>query len=401
MALYSGKPTQISHSGGRNASTTVFQTNLPTFAEDVIPEHYVHQNVQTPFMATAGRRTVNSTYHEWIMSRIPDNSWATTFAFGDTEFTSFVSDVYDEGAKFYSTRAGNYVTKLHRGWSVSDDEDTQMEYGVASTYDKREFEEAVAFMLDWERTLIFNRPASAGSTPGDALLLATASQASIGSGGVRRNLGLAGWASDCGRTPTSNVTINGTVIPGDSSATNPDGFTSTYYAGSGSDISRPELIQNILMPYWNRGGQLSRAFCYVGSRVKNVLDQLSTIYSGSGATLTAAHLNERSIAARDGVVIDYVDVYNSTWGDMFIIKTHLFANEGTMTNWVDGSAISLTPSKSMLIWEPNYVDVAVKIPFKTEELPRTGTFRSGVHHATLGVIVGNPRCLAFAHNIAA
>jgi hypothetical protein len=377
--------------------------NNPTYREEIAPEVAYLQNVQTPLLSTLGRESVQNQYYENVMGRIPDDSWDTTDTLtAKKEATSWVAQ--NNNTTEYRIRAGNYTSIQDARFFVSDSERGQDEVGVGDEYDQRSWEKLIGLTKFWEAHLVWSRSAThtvvPNNKPGEVMFQSSPYEPDGSTGDARTTHGIMAYAFDLGRTPTSDVAINGSVIPGDTSALIRDGFTSTYYDGSSTDITRENLIEKIVQPYWEKGGQSSHALTFVGSSVKNVMDKFGTIYSGSGSTLTASHLNERNVAAELHHLHDMVDIFTFTWGDLYVIKSHLFANPGTYANY-GNSGVSITPSKSMLMFEPRYVKLAVRRAMKTIHLPKTGDFSAGVHVGEMGIQVLNPRALALGVNIAA
>jgi len=252
MALYAGTPTQISGSGGRNSTISGASNNNPTYRETVLPEIAYVQNVQTPVLATTGRMTVQNSYYEYVMGRVPDDSWNVTKTLtADAEAASWVAEDIDEPLNRYRIRAGNYTSIKHRRFMVTDSERTQDEIGVGDEYDQRSWEELMALTLDWEGHIVWSRStaptAATSNKPGEYMYQSTPYDpgAVIGAR-ARVTHGLVAHAFDLGRTPTSAVNLNGTIITPDTSATVKDGWTSTYYNGAGVDLTRDNLISQIM-----------------------------------------------------------------------------------------------------------------------------------------------------------
>ena len=373
MAVYSGTAMSTLHSGNVDAGAG-YQV---THAEQVLPEiAYVH-GVETPFLATIGRGTAHNRVFDFILGQIDEDRPLPVTA-GSVEFKDW-SNLGTDSASRYRLRGHNYTMIHERFVGVSDSQRTTREFGVPDEYTHQLWETAISFGMDWEHFMLWTR-ATAG-VPG-----------AINAGTGQQTAGAVQFAYDTGVTATP--TIAGTEYPAY--------WSSTYYKGTGNDITRDELVANVLQPFWEKGGELDRALAFVGTKVKNVISQFSHLHSGSGPTLSATPLNERSIPAGLHKIVDKVDVYEGDWGRLFVVKNRNMANSSTYSNFgPSGSQNDITPNTSMLLFEPQFFELMVKEAVTAYDLPKLGHGQGGVIVGEMGLACRNPRATAIAYDIAA
>lgn len=372
MAGYTGTAMSTFHSGNDDAGAG-YQV---THAERVLPEiAYVH-GVETPLLATIGRDTAHNRVFDFILGQIDDDKpFPVT---GSVEFKDWTA-LGTDSASQYRLRGHNYTMIKERFVGVSDSQRTTKEFGVADEYDHQLWESGISFGMDWEHAMIWSR-----ALPGVA--------GAINAGTAQTTAGLLQFAYDTGVTATP--TIAGTEYPAY--------WSSTYYKGTGNDITRPELVAKVMQPFWEKGGELDHALAFVGTKVKNVISQFSHIHSGSGASLSASPLNDRSIPANLHKIIDKVDVYEGDWGRLFVVKNRNMANSSAYSNYgPGGSQNDVTPNTSMLLFEPRFVDLVVKQAVTSYDLPKLGHGQGGVIVGEMGLACRNPRATAIAYDIAA
>lgn len=375
MAGYVGTAMSSFHTGGQIG---VAGTNAPTFREHVLPERAYVQGIETPVLATIGREWAGSVKFEMIFDKI-DLQYNTN---ADVEFKDWTA-VGTQAGDLFGIRAWNYTMIHSRPVAVSDSERTQGEYGVPDEYYHQKWKQALGVGVDFEHRIIWSRVAAG---VGDA----------IDAGTPRKTHGIVAWAYDTGRV-AGNITI-----PTTGGSTIPDFYSSTYFQGTNQDITRPQLISKIMQPFWSKGGELERSLAFVGPKVKNVIDEYSMIYSGSGATLSATPLNERPIPPELATIIHKLDIYQGTWGTLYVVKNRNMDAAGVQTAFgPSGQQSNIDPTTSMFIFMPRYCALAVKQPITAVDLPKLGHGTVGRIVGELGLYMRNPRALAFAHDIAA
>lgn len=180
------------------------------------------------------------------------------------------------------------------------------------------------------------------------------------------------------------------------------------FAYFGSDLTRTELFDLMLSPAWGKGMNIQGAVALCGVRVKRIISNFATVYSGSGATQTAAMLNDRNIGVDAKLLSDTIDVYESDLGKIYVNldrymngSEHLIANGGSArtntsligwhdTDWSKNRSFYIQPNASLFIIEPEFFKIGLLRGLTHEPLAKTGDSNEGMLLMEYGLKCLNP-----------
>lgn len=367
MAGYATTFNTTFTSGRRDSLTN----NFPTYREDVAPEPAYMQGIETPISETVTSKPAGSKDFECLMDDIPDQK--TTVLTGEVQFADWTTGHAVTAGR---VRCRSSTQIRSRKFAVADSEMTQDEYGIGNEYDQANWKQLQALGLDMEMIALWN-------------------ELEFNNAGVSTTHGLIPWALDTSAAGTINLgTIGGAPT---SNNQIPDPFKATVYAGS-APLTKITLRDNIMQPAWSKGFKWAQALTFVGPRVRNAWSGFSHVFNGSGATLSASPLNSREIPASLMKIIDNVDIYHGPWGIVYVTNHRKLDSDTAIAN-VGAANVSITPSKALLAYDPDYVSFRFKRKPRTYHLPRLGDGAAGVTLVEFGVEVRNPRALVFAYDI--
>ena len=366
---YTGTPFQTLASGLRTGGGLT--SNFPTYREQIFDRIAYVQGIETPNLNVLQREDVWNTLYSFVMGQIRFDR------------TSIPADVEGKQHTELGDQSGNARLRAWNGIhihskdiAVSDVQRNMREVGVPDEYQHQAWEQMLALAVEFENILLWSRyqagSESTYSPTGDA----------------PQTHGLYAWAYDTGTTGAT-VSIAGQDIP--------DFYSATHYQGTGANMTRTQFNENLLQPAWEKGMEIDKSLCFVGTKVKNVMSQYAMIYNGSGATLTATPLNERGIPASAMRLVDKLDIYEGDWGRVFVIKNRNMANSTPFSGFGTGVA----PNKAILAYEPRYMGIAVFEGFNHVPLAKLGSTSQGYCEAILGTICRNPRAMFSGDNLAA
>ena len=373
MATYTGTPFQTYASGGRTGGGLT--TNEPSYREKILNALAYVNGIETPLLNVLAREYERNTLYSWIMGNI-------TF-----DRTTIPADV--EGK--LHTALGDQSTRARvRAWNgihihskdvvVTDIQRHMDEVGVPDEYQHQVWEQMLSMMVEFENILMWS--AYVSGTEGTFAAPGTAP----------RTHGLAPWAIWTGKTG-GTVTIAGQEIPNE--------YSAIYHLGAGTDMTRRQLNDNLLEPFWAQGGEIDHSLCFVGTKVKSVISQYAMIYNGSGATLSSTPLNDRNIPAQAARLVDKLDIYEGDWGRLFVIKNRNMSNPTLPEYTSPGGNITIDPTKSMVGFEPRYAAINVFEAPNHVPLAKLGSTSQGYVEAVMGIIQRNPRSMFFGSALAA
>lgn len=180
------------------------------------------------------------------------------------------------------------------------------------------------------------------------------------------------------------------------------------YAHFGSDLTRTELFDYMLSPAWGKGMNIQGAVALCGVKVKRIISNFATVYSGSGATQTAAMLNDRNIGVDAKMLSDTIDVYESDLGKIYVNldrymngAEHLVANGGSArtntaqvgwhdASWTNNKGYFIQPNASLFIIEPEFFKIGLLRGLTHEPLAKTGDSNEGMLLMEYGLKCLNP-----------
>lgn len=180
------------------------------------------------------------------------------------------------------------------------------------------------------------------------------------------------------------------------------------YAHYGSDLTRTELFDYMLSPAWGKGMNIQGAVALCGVRVKRIISNFATVYSGSGATQTAEMLNDRNIGVDAKMLSDTIDVYESDLGKIYVNldrymngAEHLVANGGSArtntsfvgwhdASWSNNKSYYIQPNASLFIIEPEFFKIGLLRGLTHEPLAKTGDSNEGMLLMEYGLKCLNP-----------
>lgn len=369
MAGYAGTSNETFQSG--RLGTLAGAQQRPSYEEDVLDQTYYQQGIETPIIETTESESTKSLIFECLMDDIEEDKSAHIA--GEVQFGDWTTGLTTTPGR---VRARN-TTQIHTvKAAVADSEITQAERGVpGNEYDQVVWKRSQTLGLNMEQIALFNSFVEGANAAG-----------TIGAGTASETHGLIAWALTT-RTVATN-TVAGVQIPVP--------FNSTVFAGAGTPLSKVELRDNIMQPYWSKGGQWTNTLCFVGPAVMNAISAFSHVFSGSGPTLSASPRNYQTVPASMNTIFDDVEILHTPWGVLFATKHRKFDNTATIT--IDG--VAFVPNKCLFAYDPRAVRLRYKRRPTVYHLPKLGDGAAGRIKVEFGVEVRNPRALVFAHNIA-
>lgn len=371
MAMYSNNSSQGYHSGGQLLSGNYEST----IREFILPEIAYQQAVDTPLLSSLPRRQVKDTTIDWVLGNFDFDFNSTTIA-ADAE-----GKHHDPNEQRYRYRARSYCQIISGDIMVSDTQRLRDEVGVQDEYAHQVWEVGITVRQEMEKALMFANP-NAGAV-----------------GTARKTMGLCNWAFMAGSQ--TDPTINGITLP----TADSNQFAATYYDGPGTNIDLDLLNDNVFIPYWRKGAQLGQSIMLVGANVKRLISGFSMNYTGSGATLSASPLNERTVPAEARKLVDRIDVYDSDFGPIYVNKNRYMDSTGKFS--LSGNTVSTTtdddfyPYKGLVMFTSQFVELAVYRGFTHKPMAVGGDNTAGFVVGEMGLVVRNPRGLALARNVTA
>lgn len=385
MATYTSKFYTSFNSGGNNVDSDYGVTRR----EFILPDIAYHQAVETPLLSSLPQVSVGSVLFEWVMGKYSFD-WNSTTMTQDVEGKQHLQSSEDVNNS-YRNRASNYLSIVSKDIMVSNTQRWQNEVGVSDEFAQQVHERGVELRQEMERILLFSTQSAGAGDPDTAA--------------ARKTHGLVGWAFGCDPDHVSNPIIAGNQIY--TSSSDSAAYNSLYYKGTGVNLTRDVLNDEILEPFWFKGGELGQSIMMVGAKVKKLISSFGSVYAGSGATLSASPLNERSIPAMAKTLIDRIDVYESDFGPVYVNKnrymngTGRFNAYGYTTTHASSADDDFTPNDSLLLIDPRFLAIGVGRPFHYQPLAKLGDSTQGFLLGEMGLIVRNPRAICAATDIAA
>lgn len=367
---YSHIPTTTYASGGRQTTAA----NPPTYREQILDSIAYVQGIETPILNVARKEDIYNTIFGFVMGHIQFDRTAIP-ADGEGKIHDGAGHA---GQTHNRIRAQNGIHIHSKDIAVTDVTRKMREVGAPDEYQHQVWEEARALAVEFENILIWSEYQQGQDN--------TAWPAS---GQPPKTHGLFSWARTTGLTATP--TIAGVVIP--------QTYSSTYFTGSGVDMTRRQFNEQLIQPAWEAGMEIDRSLFFVGTKVKRVISGYAMSFQGSGATLTATPLNERNIPAEAAMLNDKLDIYEGDWGRFFAIKNRNMANTTAFT--MGNPTGSVVPAESILGFEPRYIGIGVFEGINHIPLAKQGSGSVGYVEAIMGIIVRNPRAMLAGHALAA
>ena len=356
---YTGPASQTYHSGNASNGYNV------TRREQWIPEIWYHQPIETPLLADLPRVSVNNTLVQWPLGYL-DFDFTSNTILADAE-----GEAVDPSNQRYRYRASNNTHIMKKSFMVSRTQRSMSEVGVADEYDQQLWECSVELKQEFEKALLWSREAT-----GDA--------------STARSLnGLIPWTYMCAQATRPQIAAD--TIPSD--------FTSTWYAKSpDGNLTRDELNDEILLPFFNAGGQLGRAKMIVGPKLKLVISTFAHSFQGSGPTMSATPVNDRTVAAANNTVYDAIDYFQTDFGLLKVgISRYLSGSSSDFTlhdsTYQSGTVKTVTPDDVCVLYDPSYLKLGVLEDFFSQDLPIDGDRQAGYVGAEMTLMVMNPKAL--------
>ena len=338
---------------------------------------------ETPLLSILPKVSVDSIMPEWTMGdieRTPDID-------GDSESQDFSSSSFSGENR---TRAGNYTHIKTRFVEISDTQRMMNEVGVQDEYSHQIWREMLGLAIDFEYRLNFST-ASFGTN------------ATPGTSDIRTMHGIWSWAQSTGKS-TNTVTIAGHQLEVGTAAAPADYRSTWYEPATVTTLTRDLLYDEVLEPFWARGGEVDKSICFVGAGIKRTLSGFSQVYNAAG-TEPVHKLNELGIAASAKELFDTIDVYHSDCGTLHVSKNRYYNDVLTgsgawYSSYGEGPISNFSPHKGMLIFEPRYMAIGVLEGMHVVPLAKTGLTTRALLGAQLTFICRNPKAIAAAYNVA-
>lgn len=356
---YTGPASQTYHSGNADGGYNV------TRREQWIPELWYHQPIETPLLAELPRTSVNNTLVQWPLGYL-DFDFASNTLLADPEGESV-----DPSNQRYRYRASNNTHIIKKSFMVSRTQRMMNEVGVSDEYRQQMWETGVEIKQEFEKNLLWSRESTGDATT------------------ARRMNGLIPWTYMCAQTTRPQIAAD----------TIPSTFTSTWYEKSpDGNITRDELNDQILLPFFNAGGQLSRSKMLVGPKLKLVISQFAHSFQGSGPTQSATAVNDRTVAAANRQIYEAVDYFDTDFGLLKVgISRYLSGSTSDFTlhdsTYQSGTVKTVTPDDVLLLFDPTYLKLGVLSDFHHQKLAPDGDRTAGYVCGEFTLMVMNPKAL--------
>lgn len=345
-----------------------------TRREDVIEAVSYVNPLETPMLSSIDTVPVDNTRKDWMLDNI-------------TQKVSGTVSATVEGAEFDPTstisrvRASNYTHIISKGFAVSDTQRSMDEIGVSDEYTHQAWKAMLELATELEFALMWSEWAVGSDAPV-----------------ARRMHGLMPWgywASDSGNLAT--IAGHAGTAP----------FITTWKSNATAvDLTLDQFNDDILDPAWAKGMDINQSLIFVGAKMKKLMSKWPMTYQGSGATLSATPLNEREVPAGAKRLVDYVDVYETEFGTLHVNKNR-YLNDAAGRD-IDPSGdggpaqvASMSPNKTMIIFEPRFLALGVLRGMDTIPLAKTGDSSRGVCLVESTLIIRNTKVIAGGHNLAA
>jgi len=337
--------------------------SLPTRREFILPEiAYVNPN-DTPIYSILSRPYTPNTLAEWVMGDL-------NFDFSDTSVSASIEGIAASAIPTsYNkrTRLGTHLMINTDLVQVTRTQRQMDEVGVADEYAQQIWEKSLNLAKKNEKNFLWSE-----DNAGDATT-------------ARKSSGFWDYLTAFGNA-TSTVSFNGYSVPVE---------YSTYLDETAAPMTRDRL--NTLMDKgWQQGLNFQNAITFVGSELKKIISGFGMVYSGSGATLSAAPLNERNIPAAARTLIDAIDIYEGDFGTLYVNKNRYLTGTSTVTI----NSKSIVPANSMMIFEPSYFQIGELQPLTHVPLAKDGDYTQGMLVCEYCLICRNPKAIVGALNAA-
>jgi hypothetical protein len=340
-----------------------FDANSRTRREFILPEIAYVNPLSTPLYSILNRPETTNVLTEWVLGNINfDHSATTVNAHLEGLAASALTPANN---KRY--RMGSHQMINEKIVDVSRTQRKMDEVGVSDELSHQIWEESLVLAQENERNLLWSTD-NAGS-----------------SSVARQTSGMWDWLTAFGNK-TGNITHNGYTVPDD---------YSTYLDEVASPMTRDRL-NNLTEGAWEQGMNLDNAITFVGKNLKRLISGFGMVYSGSGATLSAAPLNERDIPAAAKTLIDRIDIYEGDFGTLYVNKNRYL----TSTSAVTINSKSIVPANSMLIFEPSYFEIREITPISYDPLAKDGDRTRSLLVSEYGLVCRNPKAIVGALNAA-
>ena len=341
-------------------------TSLPTRREFLIDEiAYVNPN-DTPLHSILSRPYAPNMLIEWVMGDL-------NFDFSDTTVNASIEGVPASSLSTTNNkraRLGTHQMINTKLIQVSRTQRQMDEVGVADEYAQQIWEESLNLAKENEKNLLWSV-----DNAGDSVT----ARKTAGFWDYLTFFGDNSWTS-------GSVTKSGYSVP----------FQyKTYLDETATPMTR-ERLTKLTEEAWKQGLNLSNAITFVGSELKKLISKMGMVYSGSGATLSAAPLNERNISAAAKTLIDNLDIYEGDFGTLYVNKNRYLTSSSTVT--INSKAI--VPSNSIMIFEPSYFQLRELQPITHTPLAKDGDRTQGMLVCEYGLVCRNPKAIVGAINAA-
>jgi hypothetical protein len=378
MPIYSNDPLTTYHSGGRSPAYAVAHGDVETRREWLLDRIAYVNFVETPLLHSLEKVSSDNTLVEWTMDRIADPRTRHGTTPANIQALQEDADI-DPTPVEHRTRVCNFSHIWGESFRVTDTQRLMNEVGTSDEYNLQAWKAFLRLGTMFEYILMWSQEAAGSYTAGGASV-------------ARKMMGIFGWGIETGDTG-GDATICGRTVP--------DIYSGTHYAGTGGDLTVDELYDEMLEPAYDKAMNLDQAIFLCGAKVKRVISQFALVYSGSGATLTATPLNERTVPAAARRLVDSIDVFQTDVGPIYVNKTRYMNGSETRSGFGSAGATSITVKKSAVCLETPFFKIPVIQGFHIVPLARQGLTSQAVVVGQLSLICHNPRAMFTAIDIAA
>lgn len=326
------------HSGGLTPAYATAHGSTTLARPDVLEAITVVQSLGTPFLNRMAKAETHSANPTWLVDSFGEPWDGQGTAAADILADKEDQD-YDPAAGDSASMIGNYCHITSEGFGTTRRSRSVSQYGVGDEHAYRRYRAAIALARKAEYTMLFSQAATGGYANTSETLMSNAPKMH----------GLFGWGITTGEDNTTSRTIAGHLVA--------SRYASTFWSGpGGGSFSSDAFINNLLQPMVLNGNELDSLVCVTSFKVKRAMSNFNSIYPGSGSHVKA---NEQTISAREKSIILATDYFETPLGTLAVSASRMLSAAPTRTQFGNSASISVDPTKSMILFDPSLMDVAV------------------------------------------
>lgn len=350
----------------------------------------------TPLQMMLPRRQVSAVRSSWMVDDIATPTSVATVNEG-VEFSSIALNLSRR------TRLYNEVATQARAVTLSDESRLVNEAGIYEEFGYQIAREGLELSKQTEVNLWHSEHVARESAAG-----------AIGSGTAGQTAGLLEWALQCGLSRSLGATADQPI--GSSLSTVPSAYWGHWYhlgesgtfgsktiPENSSTITRKQLIEDVLAPYYRIGGDISASVVFAPSLVKAHLSNVGLTYAA--ASSTDIPLTQSSVAAERKEAVWAVDHFDTDFGVISVALCRYLEDGNPSVNvtvengGTDQVVGALNPKGHMVGVDPRYCRIMQLRPMDFVPIAKSGDNTKGMLRSTCGFQPDSPMALWGASNV--